>query len=102
MDILSKIIKKVVREATGDSSGGRGSYAPPMQPGLRYWDKSSLGPFDDAVSDFKSPLVQYDSYDKKFDLRLDQIKKLEKVAGKIQDFINTTHTQHSQMKMVIL
>jgi hypothetical protein len=87
MDILSKIIKKVVREATGDSSGGRGSYAPPMQPGLRYWDKSSLGPFDDAVSDFKSPLVQYDSYDKKFDLRLDQIKKLEKVAGKIQDFI---------------
>jgi hypothetical protein len=87
MDILSKIIKKVVREATGDSSGGRGSYAPPMQPGLRYWDKSSLGPFSDAVSDFKSPLVQYDSYDHKFDLRLDQIKKLEKVAGKIQDFI---------------
>jgi hypothetical protein len=87
MDRLSRIIKKVIREATGDSSGGRGSYAPPMQPGLRAWDKSSLGPFSDAVSDFKSPLVQYDSYDHKFDLRRDQIRELEKTAAKIQDYI---------------
>ena len=87
MDILNKIIKKVIKEATGDSSGGRGSYAPPMQPGLRYWKNTSLDPFTDAVSDFKSPLVQYDSYDKKFDLRKNQIIKLEKNASKIQDFI---------------
>ena len=87
MDILNKIIKKVIKEATGDSSGGRGSYAPPMQPGLRYWKNTSLDPFTDAVSDFKSPLVQYDSYDKKFDLRRNQIIKLEKKAAKIQDFI---------------
>ena len=87
MDRLSRIIKKVIRESTGYSSGGRGSYAPPMQPGLRPWDKSSLGPFSDAVSDFKSPLVQYDSYDHKFDLRRDQIRKLEKTAAKIQDYI---------------
>ncbi len=87
MDRIGKIIKKVIKEATGDSSGGRGSYAPPMQPGLRYWKDQSLGPFTDAVSEFKSPLVQYDSYDKKFDLRKDQIIKLEKNAAKIQDFI---------------
>ena len=87
MDRIGKIIKKVIKEATGDSSGGRGSYAPPMQPGLRYWKNQSLGPFTDAVSDFKSPLVQYDSYDKKFDLRRNQIIKLEKNAAKIQDFI---------------
>ena len=87
MDILNKIIKKVIKEATGDSSGGRGSYSPPMQPGLRYWKNTSLDPFTDAVSDFKSPLVQYDSYDKKFDLRKNQIIKLEKNAAKIQDFI---------------
>lgn len=87
MKNIDNIIKKVLREATGDSSGGRGSYTPPMQPGLRYWANSSLGPFSDAVSDFKSPLVQYDSYDHKFDLRMDQIKELEKVASKIQDFI---------------
>lgn len=87
MKNLDRLISKIIKEATGDSSGSRGSYAPPMQPGLRYWDKSSLGPFLDAVSDFKSPLVQYDSYDHKFDLRLDQIKELEKVAGKIQSYI---------------
>jgi hypothetical protein len=87
MGKLDIIIKKVVKEATGDSSGGRGSYSPPMQPGLRYWEDPSLGPFTDAVSDFKSPLVQYDSYDEKFDLRRNQIIKLEKNAAKIQDFI---------------
>ena len=87
MGKLDIIIKKVVKEATGDSSGGRGSYSPPMQPGLRYWEDPSLGPFTDAVSDFKSPLVQYDSYDEKFDLRRNQIIKLEKNAAKIQNFI---------------
>jgi hypothetical protein len=87
MNKLDQIIKKVIKEATGDSGGGRGSYAPPIQPGLRYWKDQSLGPFTDEVSDFKSPLVQYDSYDKKFDLRRDQIIKLEKNATKIQDFI---------------
>jgi len=87
MKKLDSIIKKLLREATGDSSGGRGSYAPPMQPGLRPWEKSSLGPFSQSLSDFKSPLVQYDSYDHKFDLRRDQIKELEKTASKIQDFI---------------
>jgi hypothetical protein len=84
---LSQIIKKVIKEATGESSGGRGSYIPPMQPGLRPWEDSSLGPFVDAVSDFKNPLVQYDSYDEKFDLRRKQIKELEKTASKIQDYI---------------
>jgi hypothetical protein len=87
MKNLDNLIRRIIKEATGDSGGSRGSYAPPMQPGLRPWDKSSLGPFSDAVSDFKSPLVQYDSYDHKFDLRLDQIKELEKVAAKIQDYI---------------
>jgi hypothetical protein len=58
MNKLDQIIKKVIKEATGDSGGSRGSYAPPIQPGLRYWENTSLGPFTDAVSDFKSPLVQ--------------------------------------------
>jgi len=87
MKNLDRLIRKIVKEATGDSSGGRGSYAPPMQPGLRPWDKSSLGPFSDEVSDYKIPLVQYDSYDEKFDLRRKQIKELEKTAAKIQSYI---------------
>ena len=89
MKNLNKIISKVIKEATSDATGSRGSYVPPMQPGLRPWKKSSLGPFDKAVSDFKSPLVQYDSYDHKFDLRRKQIIELEKLASKIQDYMKS-------------
>lgn len=85
--MLNKIIKKVLNEATTDSTGARGSYAPPMQPGLRPFKKNTLGPFEIPVSKYKSPLVQYDSYDKQMDLRPKQIKELEKTASKIQNFI---------------
>jgi hypothetical protein len=87
MDRLNKIIKKVVSEATGDMTGSRGSYIPPVQPGLRPFSGESLQPFTKAVSDYKSPLVQYDSYDKQWDLRHDQIIELERTAAKIQDYI---------------
>ena len=91
MDILNKIIKRVIKEATSDASGSRGSYMPPMQPGLRPFEKSSLEPFNQSVSDYKSPLVQYDSYDKTWDLRHDQIIELERTAAKIQDYIKHHH-----------
>ena len=87
MDRLNQIIRKVIKEGTGDSTGGRGSYVPPLQPGLRAFSEESLQPFIQSVSDYKSPLVQYDSYDKTWDLRRDQIKELEKTASKIQDYI---------------
>ena len=83
----NQIIKKILKEATGDSSGGRGSYIAPVQPGLRPWSGESLQPFSQAVSDYKSPLVQYDSYDHTWDLRRKDIEKLEKTASKIQDYI---------------
>jgi len=87
MDKLDRIISKIIKEATGDSTGSRGSYIPPLQPGLKPWDSESLHPFTQAVSDYKSPLVQYDSYDKTWDLRSDQIRELEKTASKIQDYM---------------
>jgi hypothetical protein len=87
MDKLDKIILKIIKEATGDSTGGRGAYIPPIQPGLRPWSGESLHPFTQSVSDYKSPLVQYDSYDKTWDLRMDQIRELETTAAKIQDYI---------------
>jgi hypothetical protein len=91
MDRLNKIIKKVIKEATSDASGSRGSYMPPMQPGLRPFEKSSLEPFNQSVSDYKSPLVQYDSYDKDLSLKQNQIVKLERTASKIQDYIKHHH-----------
>ena len=84
--MLSEIIKKVLREATSDS-GGAGAYVEALQPGLRKFDKSQLQPFNLPVSEYDSPLLQYDSYDGKMDMRLDQIKKLENTAKKITDKI---------------
>ena len=84
--MLRDIIKKILKEAT-DTIGSRGSFIPPLQPGLRPFEKKSLTPFTEPVSKYKNPLVQYDSYDKTWDLRTDQIKELEKTAKKIQDYI---------------
>ena len=78
---------QLVSEATGDRVGGSGAYIPPLQPGEREFAKSQLKPFTNPVSDYKSPLVQYDSYDHKWDLRKDEIKKLEKTARKVTDYI---------------
>jgi hypothetical protein len=80
--------KKIyINEATSDSTGSRGSYIPPLQPGMRPFKKDLLEPFTDSVSDYDSPLLSYDSYDGKMDERRDQIKKLEKQAKKITDYI---------------
>ncbi len=79
--------KKHISEATSNSSGGRGSYIAPLQPGLRPFTKQSLQPFTDSISDYDSPLLQYDSYDGKMDLRRDQIKKIESQAKKVTDYI---------------
>jgi len=87
MNRLDRIILKIIKEATGDSTGGRGAYIPPLQPGLRPWSGESLHPFTQSVSDYKNPLVQYDSYDKTWDLRSGQIRELERTAAKIQDYI---------------
>jgi hypothetical protein len=87
MDKLDRIISKIIKEASGDSTGSRGSYIPPIQPGLRPWSGESLHPFTQSVSDYKNPLVQYDSYDKTWDLRRNQIRELERTAAKIQDYI---------------
>jgi hypothetical protein len=85
--MLNQIITKVIREATSDGGGGRGAFIPTIQPGLRPWSGESLQPFTQAVSKYKNPLVQYDSYDHTWDLRTKQIIELEKTAAKIQDFI---------------
>jgi hypothetical protein len=79
--------KKHISEATSDSSGGRGSYIAPLQLGLRPFKKNTLAPFTDEISDYDSPLLQYDSYDGKMDLRRSQIKKIESQAKKVTDYI---------------
>ena len=83
--MLSKIIKKVLREATSES-GTRGSYVLPMQPGFRIFDKSQLGPFTEEVSDFQNAELYADSLDGNMDESEHEIRKMEDIARKIAKF----------------
>ena len=84
---MKKNNKIQIKEATGDG-GGRGSYIMPMQPGLRKFKNNENGPFTIDVSDYDSPLLQYDSYDGSMDETKKQIKKIERKAKKVTDYID--------------
>jgi len=83
---LDYIINKVLREATGTSGGGRGSYVLPVQPGVKLFDKSQLAPFIDEVSDYNNAKLEYDSYDGQMDTPKKEIKKLESKSKKISKY----------------
>ena len=87
LDGVVRQITKKIKESTGDSSGARGSYVSPLQPGFRPWGDTSLSPYTKSVSDYDSPLLSYDSYDGSMDERLGQIKKIEATAKKITNYI---------------
>lgn len=76
-----------ITEATGDSSGARGSYIAPLQPGIRVFKKSQLVPFTERVSNYDSPELEYDSYDGSMDETKKQIKKIESKAKKVTNYI---------------
>lgn len=81
------IIKRIIKEVTGDSTGSRGSFIAPLQMGIRRFKDSQNAPFTDEVSKYDSPQLEYDSYDGKMDTPKKQIKKLEKDAKKVTDYI---------------
>jgi outer membrane protein OmpA-like peptidoglycan-associated protein len=85
--MLNQLIKKVLLEATSDSSGSRGSYVSPMQPGVREFSKESLQPFTTPVSKYNDADLEYDSYDCKMSTPKKKIKKMENKAKKISNYI---------------
>ena len=84
--MLIDIIKNVLKEATTDGRSG-GSYVSPLQPGLRRFKKTQLGPFLKSVSHFDDADLNYDSLDGSLDVSKETAKKMEKRAKKISDFI---------------
>lgn len=84
---MNKNNKIQIKEATTDG-GGKGSLILPMQPGLRKFKNNENGPFTIDVSDYDSPLLQYDSYDGSMDETKKQIKKIERKAKKVTDYID--------------
>ena len=84
---LKQIIKRILKEATTDSTGSRGSYAPPLQPGIRRFEKTQLSPFDIPLSKYDSPFLQYDSYDGSMQTPKKQIKNIESKAKKTTNLL---------------
>lgn len=82
IDKIEHIVKRILREATSEGSGSRGSFSPPLRPGKKIFDKSQLGPFDTAVSDYYSQELAVDSYDGKMSTPKNKIKSLESNAKK--------------------
>jgi len=85
--IVSKIKKELLKEATSDSGGSRGSYISPLVPGFKEFEKTQLGPFTDSVSEYNDSLLAYDSYDGKMSYPKKTIKKLEKKSKKISNYL---------------
>lgn len=84
---INQILRKILNEATSDSSGSRGSYIGPLQPGVREFKKIDLQPFTMSVSKYNNAMLQYDSYDGSMSLPKKQINKLENKSKKISNYM---------------
>jgi len=72
-----------ISEATGTSSGSRGSYNAPLEPGVRLFNKQAMQPYYVPTSEYDDAMLAYDSYDAEMSTPKKEIKKLEKLARKI-------------------
>ena len=44
--IVDKIKQEIIKEATSNLTGSRGSFVPPLRSGKRIFDKTQLNPFN--------------------------------------------------------
>ena len=89
-EIINKVFNPISESTT--ASAGRGSYVAPIMPGFRKFKKTQLSPFDTPVSKYDDSELAYDSYDGNMDTPKDKIKKMEKNAKKISNYISKHFT----------
>ena len=80
--IVDKIKQEIIKEATSNLTGSRGSFVPPLRSGKRIFDKTQLNPFNTPVSKYYSQQLATDSYDGKMSTPKKDIKKIESNAKK--------------------
>jgi hypothetical protein len=85
--MIEKIIKRIILEATTTSRNS--VYVSPLLPGYREFEKHINGPFTEYATEWDDPLLDYDSLDGKMSTKKSEIKKREKRAEKISNFIKT-------------
>ena len=78
--IIDKIKSELLKEATSDGSGARGSFILPLRLGKRIFKQNEIAPFTDSVSKYFSQQLATDSYDGSMDTPKKDIKKIEAKA----------------------
>lgn len=81
-----------ISEATGTSSGSRGSYNAPLSIGIRLFNKQAMQPYYVPTSEYDDAMLAYDSYDGKMSTPKKNINKIEKLARKISKKIKDNPT----------
>ena len=81
-DIVNKIKQEIIKEATSNLTGSRGSFVPPLRPGKRIFQDSEVGPYTESVSKYYSQQLATDSYDGEMNTPKKDIKKIEAKAKK--------------------
>ncbi len=76
--------EKILNEVTGTDSM-RGTYKPPLRPGIRKWFPKNNGPFTIPVSEFIDGETNYDSLDGELNKSQTEIKNKENHAKHIRD-----------------
>lgn len=81
-NLVNKIKQEIIKEATSNLTGSRGSFVPPLRPGKRIFNKTETAPYNDSVSKYYSQELATDSYDGKMSTPKKDIKKMENKAKK--------------------
>jgi hypothetical protein len=84
--IVDKIKSEIIKEATSDLTGSRGSFVPPLRAGKREFDKNQLAPYNTNVSKYFSQHLATDSYDGEMSTPKKDIKKIESKAKKTSNY----------------
>jgi hypothetical protein len=101
IDKIKNIVKQILKEATSDASGSRGSFIVPLRMGKRIFKKSELGPYSESVSKYYSQELATDSYDGKMSTSKKDIKKIESKAKKTSIYAKNHPTQNDDDGEVI-
>ena len=80
--IVDKIKQEIIKEATSNLTGSRGSFVVPLRPGKRIFDETQLDPFNTPVSKYYSQQLATDSYDGEMNTSKKDINKIESKAKK--------------------
>jgi hypothetical protein len=80
--IVDKIKQEIIKEATSNLTGSRGSFVVPLRPGKRIFDETQLDPFNTPVSKYYSQQLATDSYDGEMNTPKKDIKNIESKAKK--------------------